>query len=144
VYLKLHFKREIKKISIDFFIRITSLSESGKSTLAHAALDKLKQLECRSVVLDGDNILHGPCKDLEFRNKDQKENIRLISEVAKIIVEVGIITITSFISPFKKDSYSARKELPQGSFKEIYCKASLEAREFIYVKEQYKYAHLEN
>jgi adenylylsulfate kinase len=133
-------KRNQKNQHRSVVIWITGLSGSGKSTLAHAVEDKLYQLDCRSVVLDGDNIRHGLCKDLEFSNNDRKENIRRISEVAKIMAEAGMITITAFISPFKKDRYTARKLLPQGSFIEIYCKASLEACELRDVKGLYKRA----
>jgi adenylylsulfate kinase len=84
-------------------IWFTGLSSSGKSTLAHSAEEVLYQLGCRTFVLDGDNVRHGLSSNLTFGDDDRKENVRRIGEVAKLMMEAGIIAMTAFISPFKRD-----------------------------------------
>ena len=121
-------------------IWFTGLSGSGKSTLAHSVEEELHNLNCRTFVLDGDNVRHGLSSNLTFSDNDRKENIRRIGEVAKLMMEGGIIAITAFISPFKKDRNLARQLLSQGDFIEIYCKASLETCESRDVKGLYKRA----
>ena len=121
-------------------IWFTGLSGSGKSTLAHLVEEKLHNLDCRTFVLDGDNVRHGLSSNLSFSDDDRKENIRRIGEAAKLMMEAGIIAITAFISPFKKDRNLVRKLLPQGDFIEIFCKASLEICESRDVKGLYKRA----
>jgi adenylylsulfate kinase len=117
---------------------LTGLSASGKSTLAHSVEEALHKIGSRTIVLDGDNIRHGLCKDLNFSNKDRKENIRRIGEVAKIFVESGVITLVACISPFKEDRDKVR-ELLGGDLIEVYvsCHISVcEARDSkgIYMK----------
>jgi adenylylsulfate kinase (apsK) len=107
----------------------TGLSGSGKSTLAHAVEEKLYQLGCRTFVLDGDNVRQGLCSDLGFSVQDRSENIRRISEAAKLLVESGVIAMTAFISPFRADRQRARSIFPHGDFIEIFCEASLEVCE---------------
>jgi len=118
----------------------TGLSGSGKSTLAHSVEEKLHNLDCRTFVLDGDNVRHGLSSNLNFSNDDRKENIRRIGEAAKLMMESGVIVMTAFISPFKKDRNLVRQLLPQGDFIEIYCNTSLEACESRNVKGLYKRA----
>lgn len=118
----------------------TGLPCSGKSTLAHAVEEELYKLNCRTFVLDGDNIRNGLSSDLGFSDNDRKENIRRIGETAKLMMEAGVIAMTAFISPFRKDRGSIRKMLPQGDFVEVYCKASLETCEARDVKGLYKLA----
>jgi len=121
-------------------IWFTGLSGSGKSTLAHSVEEELYNLGCRTFVLDGDNVRHGLSSNLTFSDDDRKENIRRIGEAAKLMMEAGVIAITAFISPFKKDRNLVRQLLPQGDFIEIYCKASLETCESRDVKGLYKRA----
>jgi len=118
----------------------TGLSGAGKSTLAHAVEEKLHHRCCRTFVLDGDNVRHGLTSNLTFSDDDRKENIRRIGEVAKLMMESGVITMTAFISPFREDRDLIRKLLSQDDFIEIYCKASLEACESRDVKGLYKRA----
>ena len=118
----------------------TGLSGSGKSTLAHSVEEELYKLGCRTFVLDGDNVRHGLSSNLTFNDDDRKENIRRIGEAAKLIMEAGVIAVTAFISPFKKDRNLVRQLLPQGDFIEIYCNASLEVCESRDVKGLYKRA----
>lgn len=118
----------------------TGLSGSGKSTLAHAVEDYLHKVGCSTFVLDGDNVRHGLCSDLGFSDDDRVENIRRIGELAKLITEAGVITLTAFISPFKADRSAARKLVPHGDFLEIYCQCPLETCEDRDVKGLYKKA----
>ena len=121
-------------------IWFTGLSGSGKSTLAHSVEEELYKLDCRTFVLDGDNVRHGLSSNLSFSDDDRKENIRRIGEAANLMMEAGVIAITAFISPFKKDRNFVRQLLSQGDFIEIYCKASLEICESRDVKGLYKRA----
>lgn len=121
-------------------IWFTGLSGSGKSTLAHSVEEELYKKGCVTYVLDGDNVRHGLSSNLSFSNNDRKENIRRIGEVAKLMMEAGVIGMTAFISPFKEDRNRVRKSLPQDAFIEIYCKASLEICESRDVKGLYRRA----
>lgn len=118
----------------------TGLSGSGKSTLAHAVEDYLHKQGISTFVLDGDNVRHGLCSDLSFSDSDRIENIRRIGELAKLIIESGVITLTAFISPFKSDRNSARNLVPHGDFLEIYCQCPIETCEQRDVKGLYKKA----
>jgi len=118
----------------------TGLSGAGKSTLAHAVEERLHQLNCRTYVLDGDNVRHGLCGDLGFSDQDRQENIRRIGELAKLMLEAGVISLTAFISPFEKERQLARKLVPHGDFLEIYCYCDLDICEQRDVKGLYKKA----
>jgi adenylylsulfate kinase len=110
-------------------IWFTGLPSSGKSTIAHAVEDRLHRMSCRTFVLDGDNIRHGLSGDLGFSAQDRQENIRRIGEVAKLFVEAGIIVLTAFVSPFRRDRDLARGLLLHGDFLEVYCRCPLEVCE---------------
>jgi adenylylsulfate kinase len=118
----------------------TGLSGSGKSTLAHAIEERLYKNGISTYVLDGDNVRHGLCSDLSFTDSDRVENIRRIGELAKLLTDAGIITLTAFISPFKVDRDEARKRMPHGDFLEIYCQCPIEICEQRDVKGLYKKA----
>jgi adenylylsulfate kinase len=118
----------------------TGLSGSGKSTLAHAVEDQLHKTGISTFVLDGDNVRHGLCSDLGFTDSDRVENIRRIGELAKLMTEACVITLTAFISPFKFDRDAARKLVPHGDFLEIYCQCPIETCEQRDVKGLYKKA----
>ena len=135
-------RRQQKNGHRSVIIWFTGLSGSGKSTIAHALENKLFQLGCQTIVLDGDNVRHGLCSDLAFNDADRKENIRRIGETVKLTLESGLISITAFISPFREDRESVRNLMPHGDFVEIYCKASLEKCEERDVKGLYKLARL--
>ncbi len=90
-------------------IWFTGLSASGKSTLAFTLEHALMQRKRMSYVLDGDNVRQGLNKNLGFTAEDREENIRRIGEVAKLFSDAGIITMTSFISPYRSDRRLARK-----------------------------------
>lgn len=118
----------------------TGLSGAGKSTLAHAVEERLHKLGCRTYVLDGDNVRHGLCGDLGFSATDRTENIRRIGEVAKLMIEAGVIVLTAFISPFRADRERVRGLMAHGDFLEIYCQCPLEVCEERDVKGLYKKA----
>jgi len=103
----------------------TGLSGAGKSTLAHAVEDELHRRGGRTFVLDGDNVRKGLCKDLGFTDADRTENIRRIGEVARLMLDGGLIVMTAFISPFRKDRDLARSLVAPGDFIEVYCNAGL-------------------
>lgn len=103
----------------------TGMSASGKSTLARAVEERLFELGHLSYVLDGDNIRHGLNKNLGFSPEDREENIRRIGEVAKLFAEAGVIVMTAFISPYRKDRQIARDLLKPGEFMEVFVDAPL-------------------
>ena len=107
-------------------IWMTGLSGSGKSTIAYTLEHALIQRGHLAYVLDGDNVRHGLNKNLGFSAEDREENIRRIGEVGKLFADTGVITITAFISPYRKDRDINRELLGQGNFVEVYCKAPLE------------------
>jgi adenylylsulfate kinase len=133
-------RREEKNQHKSVVFWFTVLSGSGKSTLAHAVEEQLYQLGLNTFVLDGDNVRHGLNKDLSFSDTDRKENIRRISEAAKLMLEAGIITLTAFISPFREERAMARSLMPHGDFLEIHCYCPLEVCETRDVKGLYKKA----
>ena len=118
----------------------TGLSGAGKSTLAHAVEERLHQLGCRTYVLDGDNVRHGLCGDLGFSAADRTENIRRIGEVAKLMIDAGVIALTAFISPFRADRERVRGMVMHGEFIEIYCHCPVEVCETRDVKGLYQRA----
>lgn len=107
----------------------TGLSASGKSTLAHAVEQKLFDMGHLSIVLDGDNIRHGLNKNLGFSPEDRHENIRRIGEVSKIMTIAGIITMTAFISPYRKDRDTVRNLLAADEFIEVFVDTPLKVLE---------------
>jgi len=107
----------------------TGLSGSGKSTLALAVEEKLFENGHLCMVLDGDNIRHGLNKNLGFSPEDREENIRRIGEVSKLFSDAGLITMTAFISPYRKDRDQARGLLKDGEFVEIFVKVPLDIAE---------------
>ncbi|MBP7506372.1 MAG: sulfate adenylyltransferase subunit CysN [Prolixibacteraceae bacterium] len=103
----------------------TGYSGSGKSTIARHLEKKLFEFDFQTVLLDGDNVRHGLCKDLGFSESDRSENIRRVGEAAKLFFENGNIVLCAFISPLKKDRDFARSLFPDGSFFEVYVKCDL-------------------
>jgi len=77
------------------------------------------------MVLDGDNVRHGLCRDLGFTEEDRVENIRRVGEVAKLMLDAGLIVITSFISPYRADREMVRSLFPEGDFVEVFVDAPL-------------------
>ena len=133
-------RREAQNGHRGAIIWFTGISGSGKSTLAHAIEEILHQRGCRTFVLDGDNVRHGLCADLDFSHQARTENIRRVGEVAKLFMEAGIVVLTAFISPYRDDRDAVRKLVDEGDFIEIHCNASLAVCEKRDVKGLYKKA----
>jgi adenylyl-sulfate kinase len=108
---------------------LTGLSGCGKSTVAMALEHALIGQGRMAFVLDGDNVRHGLNKNLGFSPEDRTENIRRIGEVARLFVSAGVMTITSFISPFRADREAVRKMVGPGEFIEVFVDAPLEVCE---------------
>lgn len=123
-----------------FILWFTGLSGAGKSTLAHRVEAMLYERNCRTYVFDGDNVRHGLCSDLGFSPGDRRENIRRIGEMSKLFNDAGIIALTAFISPYRKDREAVRSLVPEGDFIEIYCNTALEICEERDTKGLYKKA----
>ena len=115
----------------------TGLSGAGKSTIADALEQNLHKRGVRTYVLDGDNVRHGLNQDLGFSDGDRIENIRRVSEVAKLMVDAGLMVLTSFISPFRAERDMARRMLGEGDFVEIFVDTPLEVAESRDVKGLY-------
>ena len=107
----------------------TGLSGSGKSTIANLVEKKLYDLGRHTYTLDGDNVRHGLNNDLGFTDADRVENIRRVGEVAKLMVDAGLIVLTSFISPFSAERQLARRMLGDGEFLEVYVDTPLDVAE---------------
>lgn len=110
-------------------IWFTGLSGSGKSTVADYVARMLHQRGVRTAILDGDNVRLGLNSDLGFSPEDRTENIRRISEVAKLFTSFGTINLLAFISPYKADRNKAREIQDEGDFIEVYVDAPLEVAE---------------
>jgi len=107
-------------------IWLTGLSGAGKSTIANALELELLSQNKRTYILDGDNVRLGLNKDLGFTDADRIENIRRVAEVAKLMMDAGLIVITAFISPFKEDRIQAREIIGEDSFIEVFVDTPLE------------------
>ena len=105
---------------------LTGLPSSGKSTIAYTVEHALVERRHMSYVLDGDNIRHGLNKNLGFSAEDRTENIRRIGEVGKLFVDAGLVTITSFVSPYREDRDAVRELMDDGDFLEVYINTPLE------------------
>lgn len=103
---------------------LTGRPAAGKSTIANEIEKKLFFLKKHTYILDGDNLRTGLCNDLGFSPEDRQENIRRVGEVAKLMFDAGIITICSFVSPYRKDRNNIRQMFPKDSFYEIYVNTS--------------------
>jgi len=107
----------------------TGLSGAGKSTIANLVEKKLYAMGRHSYLLDGDNIRHGLNRDLGFTEADRVENIRRVAEVARLMVDAGLIVLTAFISPFRAERNMARSLLQPGEFIEVFVDTPLPVAE---------------
>ena len=108
---------------------LTGLSGSGKSTIASAAEKILHEQGYRTYILDGDNVRHGLSKDLGFTVADRVENIRRIAEVAKLMMDAGVIVLTAFISPFRDERDMAKSLFEPDDFLEVFVNTPLAVAE---------------
>ncbi len=118
-------EREKLKNQKALVIWLTGLSGSGKSTLANALEVRLNELNKHTYILDGDNLRLGLNKDLGFSDEDRKENIRRVAEVAKLMMDAGLIVITAFISPFRSERKMARDLIGEDHFIEVFLDTPL-------------------
>ncbi|WP_068072118.1 sulfate adenylyltransferase subunit CysN [Novosphingobium lentum] len=118
----------------------TGLSGSGKSTIANLVEKKLHRMNRHTFLLDGDNVRHGLNKDLGFTETDRIENIRRVGEVARLMIDAGLIVITAFISPFRAEREMVRAMMPDGEFLEVFIDTPLAEAEARDVKGLYKKA----
>ncbi len=118
----------------------TGLSGSGKSTIANAVQRELFARGRHSFILDGDNVRHGLNRDLGFTDADRVENIRRVANVARLMADAGLITLVSFISPFRAERQMARSLMADGEFIEIHVDTPLEVAEARDVKGLYRKA----
>ena len=118
----------------------TGLSGAGKSTIANLVEKRLHAMGRHTYLLDGDNVRHGLCKDLGFTEADRVENIRRVAEVARLMVDAGLIVITAFISPFRAERAMARGLVADGEFIEVHVDTPLDVAEQRDVKGLYKKA----
>jgi len=118
----------------------TGLSGSGKSTVANLVEKKLHAMGHHTYLLDGDNVRHGLNRDLGFTEEDRVENIRRVAEVAKLMVDAGLIVLTAFISPYRAERRMARQLFAEGEFIEVFMDTPLEVAEARDPKGLYKKA----
>ena len=133
-------QRALKNHHKPCVIWLTGLSGAGKSSTADALEKKLYALGYRTYTLDGDNVRHGLNNDLGFTDADRAENIRRVAEVAKLMVDAGLIVITAFISPFISERDFARQIVADDEFIEVFVDAPLEVCEARDAKGLYKKA----
>jgi bifunctional enzyme CysN/CysC len=108
---------------------LTGLSSAGKSTIANIVEKRLHSQGHHTYLLDGDNVRHGLNKDLGFTAADRVENIRRIGEVARLMIDAGLIVLCSFISPFRSERQTIRSLVDPGEFLEVFVDVSLETAE---------------
>jgi adenylylsulfate kinase len=138
-----HISREERRAMLGHgaaVIWFTGLSGSGKSTIAIAVERSLAQRGINAYALDGDNVRHGLNSNLGFSHEDRTENVRRISEVAKLFNDAGVIVITAFISPYRVDRDAVRAKLPDGEFIEVFVECPVEECERRDTKGLYKKA----
>lgn len=130
-------KRNQQKPAIIWF---TGLSGSGKSTCANALEKHLFHLGMNTYLLDGDNVRYGLCGDLGFTDRDRVENIRRVGELAKLMVDAGLVVLVSFISPFRRERQMVRQMVKPGEFVEVFVNTPISVCESRDPKGLYKKA----
>lgn len=122
-------QRALQKDQKPFIVWFTGLSGSGKSTISSLLDQELVKAGYHTYVLDGDNVRLGLNSDLGFSDRDRNENIRRVGEVAKLMLDAGLIVLAAFISPFREERDMVRRINAPGEFLEVYVDAPLEVCE---------------
>ena len=104
-------ERNLQKRHNSLLIWFTGLSGSGKSTIANALEKALLEKGIHTYILDGDNVRGGLNNNLTFSPEDRTENIRRIAEVAQLMVDAGLVVLSAFVSPYRKDRENVKKEM---------------------------------
>ena len=112
--------RAAQKRQRPFVLWFTGISGAGKSTIANLVDERLFEEGRHAFVLDGDNMRHRLNRDLGFSDADRSENVRRASEVARLMVDAGLIVLVTFISPFREVRLAARRLFGEGEFVEIH------------------------
>lgn len=118
-------QRSAMKSQCPCILWFTGLSGSGKSSVAKAVEKILTDKGKHTYLLDGDNVRHGLCRDLSFKNEDRNENIRRVAEVSNLMLDAGLIVLSAFISPFKSNRDTVRNMVAKGEFVEIFLDTPL-------------------
>lgn len=121
-------KKQRNKINnhTSFVIWFTGLSGAGKSTIANALESKLNDNSIHTYLLDGDNIRQGLNVDLTFSQEDRSENIRRIAEVSSLLIDAGLVVLSAFVSPYRKDRMLVKSKVKDINFIEIFVDTPLE------------------
>jgi len=117
--------RATQKLQRPMCLWFTGLSASGKSTIANLLEKRLFAMGRHTYLLDGDNVRHGLNRDLGFTEADRVENIRRVTEVARLMVDAGLMVLVSFISPYRAERRLARSRFDEGEFIEIFVDTPL-------------------
>ncbi|MCC8367596.1 adenylyl-sulfate kinase [Xenorhabdus sp. PB61.4] len=133
-------QREAVNGHLALVIWFTGLSGSGKSTLAGVLEQALFSQGIKTYLLDGDNLRHGLCNDLGFSEADRQENIRRVGEVAKLMLDAGLVVLTAFISPNRAERQKIRQSMEPEQFIEVFVDTPLEICESRDPKGLYKKA----
>lgn len=130
-------QRSLIKCQKPCILWFTGYSGAGKSTIANKVEKRLYELAHHTHLLDGDNVRQGLCRDLGFTESDRVENIRRVAEVARLMLDAGLIVLTAFISPFRMERRMARSLVGEGEFIEIFIDTPLAIAESRDVKGLY-------
>jgi bifunctional enzyme CysN/CysC len=121
--------RARQKLQKPVCLWFTGLSASGKSTIANLLEKRMFAAGRHTYMLDGDNVRHGLNRDLGFTEADRVENIRRVTEVARLMVDAGLVVIVSFISPYRAERRLARSRFESGEFIEVFVDTPIEVCE---------------
>jgi len=138
-FIKVEHRRQLNKHN-SFLVWFTGLSGSGKSTISNLFEQELHQMGIKTYLLDGDNVRNGINCNLTFSPEDRTENIRRVSEISKLMIDAGLVTIAAFVSPYEKDRENIKDIVGSDNFIEVFVNTSVEECERRDVKGLYKKA----